>query len=1139
MMYPFSNKFQICLGVALCGLLAGAPTTARAADLNISQNPLFVATNVEPNVMFTLDDSGSMQWEMMPDPVNFAYLFPQANNPYGSGTYGRNIPRFRDNYFLNLRTRNPQLNSVFYNPEITYEPWSRADGTKFPDATPSSALRNPWRPDRGALNLENLNTWTTWSGGGPNDTGDNDDFWPITFFMYDGTGDINSPNNYRKYQIRGNNAFTAFPANAVMVPLPLFTWPDGTVRTVAQEKQNFANWFTYHRSRVLTAWGAIGQAFTRMPDQARVGFAAINKGSTTIDNVATRAVIAGVRDFNLAGRNAFYNSLYGWAIGTSGTPLRRAAQAVGQYFERNDARGPWSTTPGSTGGEDLACRQSFHILMSDGFWNGGDPAGVGNADGTSGPTVTGPDVGAGPQSFTYTADAPFSDTLSNTLGDIGMHYWKRDLRPDLANRVSTTAEDPAFWQHLASFGIALGLPENAPGQVDPDAAFAAIATQTPITWGDPFSSNIAKVNDMIHFGLNGRGGFFTADRPDVFAQRLGDILTEIVARTAATTGISVSTTRLTQDSIAFAAEFDSEDWSGEVKAINVLTGSTIWEAASQVNPSGRKVLTSQNSGTGQTNFTTTMDPALLNRIDGSDITRARDIVSYVRGNTVSGFRPRITLLGDIVNSRPVFAGPGNEGWSRLTGTPGSSYASFVEGKRSGTQAVYIGANDGMLHAFDAGDPDNGFSGGGDELFAFVPRAVMPKLGDLTRDPYDHRFFVDGQQVVRDAYNGGWKRVLVGTLGAGGRGVYAIDVTNPGAPSVLWELTDQEDDDLGFTFGDPIITRLGNGDWVAIFGNGYNSDDNNAVLFVVDLFSGNIRQKLVLEDRSDANGLSGVAPFLDPVSRTFVSRIYAGDLGGTMWRVDFNAGGSASVKYASGLYSDPDGRPITAAPGLAASPAGGVFVYFGTGKLIEPQDRLTSSLRMDRLYAIRDAESRINNSTGLGTPQITESGGQRIITGDGGSDGWVLQLSASGTPTGERVLARATVVFGRVVFTTFEPREDPCAPGGVQRLYLLDALTGEGALDNICPNCGVVEVGIGAPIVPPIIITDPLVNAPGSADPNNPFLPPGAGSLPDSGTVGAVTGWCRVLSTLNPATGQPLPIGPICDGRQVWRQVIDD
>ncbi|PKL95394.1 MAG: pilus assembly protein PilY, partial [Gammaproteobacteria bacterium HGW-Gammaproteobacteria-8] len=593
-MYSLTNKFQICLGVALCGLLAGAPTNARAADLNISQSPLFVATNVEPNVMFTLDDSGSMQWEFMPDGDSFRFtifMFPRPDGLYGGANYANQVPSFRDNNLHNFFGRSAANNGVFYNPDITYRPWSRPDGTEMPNANPAAALYNPAIPGLGSLNLTEQQTQSavwfrgdTFAQGICDPCNGNHTYWPITYYNYNG-GARTARASYTLVQIT-----TATPAGAT------FTSPGGITRTRNQEIQNFANWFQYHRSRILTSRGAIGRAFTQMPDQARVGFGAINKGSSSIDGVDTGTVITGVRDFNLAGRNTFYDRLYNRVINTSGTPLRNAAKAVGEYFERSDSRGPWSASPGVNGGEDLACRQSFHILMSDGFWNGGSP-GVGNSDGTAGPTITGPDVGAGPQSFTYTAGDPFADTRSNTLADVAMHYWKRDLRSDLANRVSTTAEDPAFWQHLTSFGIGLGVQ----GTVDPADAFAAVENGTPIPWDDP-TTNPGKIDDLLHFGINGRGGFFTAADPETFADQLGNLLLEIVARTAATTGISVSTTRLTQDSVAFAAEFDSEDWSGKVKAINVLNGNTVWEASSQINPSGRKVLTSQKDGTGGTNF---------------------------------------------------------------------------------------------------------------------------------------------------------------------------------------------------------------------------------------------------------------------------------------------------------------------------------------------------------------------------------------------------------------------------------------------------------------------------------------------------------------------------------------------------------
>ena len=1119
-MSNFLHKFQLIIGIAIIGMAAGAPLDARAADLNIANSPLFVATNVEPNVMFTLDDSGSMQWEYMPDGggMDFStYMFPRlVSNLYGGNDYGNQVPNFDDDNVHNFYGRSSANNGVFYNPDVTYSPWSRPDGTEMPPADPTNALYNPDQPALGGRDLTTQRTENAcWFRHGSNlgsAFGDpctgNHTYWPITYFIYNG-GSRTVRGNYTKIEIT-----TATPAGQT------FTSPGGETRTRDEEIQNFANWFQYHRSRILTSRGAIGRAFTQMPDQARVGFAAINAPGSLISEVA---------DFNIGGRNAFYNSLYNRTISTSGTPLRRAANSVGQYFERTDDAGPWSTTPGASGGEDLACRQSFNILMSDGFWNGGNP-GVGEADGTAGATITGPDLGAGPQSYTYTPTAPFADaSRTNTLADVAMHYWKRDLRPGLANKVSTTPEDPAFWQHLTSFGIGLGVE----GNVIPQDAFDAVDNGTNINWGNPFGGNPDKIDDLLHYGINGRGGFFSAADPETFAEELGNLLLEIVARTAATTGLSVSTTRLTQDSVAFAAEFDSEDWSGEVKAIDVLNDTTEWEASPALNsrdPAFREIYTSEMDGTGGVDFDTGLTGAHKALID-SDTSRANNVIRYVRGESITGFRNRTNILGDIVNSRPVFVGQSNEGWANLPAGQGggSSYFTFVDSKEAKTDAVYLGANDGMLHAFKA-DPATG----GDELFAFVPRTVFGKLGELTEEPYGHQFFVDGQQVVRDAHDGSWKRVLVGTLGAGGRGVYALDVTDANNPEVLWEMNSGDDVDLGFTFGEPIITRLGNDDWVAIFGNGYNSDDNDAVMFVVNLFDGTVRDKIVLETSSDSNGLSGVAPVLDPETRMFTRRVYAGDLQGTIWRVDFDDSGSASVKYGSGLFTDPDNRPITSAPELALRASGGAAVFFGTGKLIEPQDRLTSTTEMERLYAVIDRESALT-SPDLGEPTMNDlGGGEREIIGASGANGWVLDLSPTASPTGERALAAPVVVLGRVVFSTFEPEDDPCSPGGVQRLYLLDAFDGGGELPT-CQNCGVVEIGIGAPIVPPIVIGDPATDDP-SGDASNPFdTPIDPGDLPDGTSIGVASGWCRQVQTLNPATGKPLSIGPICDGRQVWRQ----
>ena len=346
-------------------------------------------------------------------------------------------------------------------------------------------------------------------------------------------------------------------------------------------------------------------------------------------------------------------------------------------------------------------------------------------------------------------------------------------------------------------------------------------------------------------------------------------------------------------------------------------------------------------------------------------------------------------------------------------------------------------------------------------------------------------------------------------------------------------------ELGFTYGEPIVTRLENGTWVAVFGNGYNSINNQAVLFVVDLKTGTLLHKTEL-GATGGNGLSGLAGWRDVGTRTFLSRIYAGDLNGTMWRVDFN-GSTPDVKYTGGLFTDPLARPITATPNLAAHPDGGVAVYFGTGKLIENTDRLDTDL--DRFYVVRDKDVALTDISGLTEANIT--GGpppifRTVVNSAGiGTDGWYMDLT-DGSAVGERVLAPPRVIFGRVILATYQPIEDPCQPGGIQRAYVLDALSGDGALPS-CDNCGALEIGAGAPFVPPISIrpqTPPdgsSVTFPGDPDPGGgpPTFP-----APPAPTGNANTaGWCSEFG-IPPlfVGGAFLPLGTICEGRQVWREV---
>ena len=306
----------------------------------------------------------------------------------------------------------------------------------------SCAPHNPFDTTKGCRDLTVNNTqqaeWESWDGSGTPFTRTASNvsrtFWPAVYYQFNPAG---SPTwNVNDY-------------TEVLITPGVASYPGGSDRTDCgatpttctynEEVQNFANWYSYYRSRVLTSRAGIGRAFANQSTNVRVGFAAINVGSRTIDGVSSgRAVVRGVRPFAGTDRATFYSDLYGHVMQPAGTPLRTALRGVGRYFERADNNGPWSEEPGANKSTShLECRQSFNILMTDGYYNGSS-TGVGNVDNTAGATVTGPTPTL---PFTYAPGSPYSDTHSNTLADGAMDYWVRDLRPALANRVPTNTVD--------------------------------------------------------------------------------------------------------------------------------------------------------------------------------------------------------------------------------------------------------------------------------------------------------------------------------------------------------------------------------------------------------------------------------------------------------------------------------------------------------------------------------------------------------------------------------------------------------------------------------------------------------------------------------------------------------------------------
>ena len=1159
------KKLSLGLFVGLFGFTAGAPAQA---ELTLSQSPLFLITPVQPALVMAVDDSASMDAEVLFDTdqgvlhwnrtngftlggeprfdgrLEYRYLFPNGD---GSDD-GRRLtddmiyfavpplPQF-------AYARSPEFNSVYFDPATEYPPWP-SEGTKnFSDATPTAAEADPvrgtqtWDLTQQARDSHDItrsnwtfrfmrnmtippgtfvkradvgscisnNDWVTPTSPFTLNSRECNiavDYFPATFWLKETSP---APDGFTGTAITGGKA----PDGSAMVGYEI---KPGNFSNYDEMIQKFANWFQYYRKRLHLARAAMGRSFADT-NFLRLGFTTINLRED-VD----------MKDLSVQGDREEY---FDWQYDLRPrfvTPNKQAVRHIGEQFEIDGDNAPILE----------ACQLNLGLLVTDGFYTDNDESGVGNADGEAGSPLAG---------------TVLADSKSDTLADFAYSFYNTRFRASDfdAGQVpvpsACSQDNPPLTLdcnkdlHMNFFAVMLGAKGDIFGRDER-------ATEDPFNNPPPWPTSIGRadpstVDDVWHATLNTRGEAFSADRPDELVQALSSVLGEIASRIEPV-GVSATSTRLDEDTQFFESELDSTTWSGNLKAINANTGSVNWNAESELpGPGSRAIKTSINGtprnfevGPGGVTDDMRIDMFGNDSSDPAERERQNMIINYLRGDQSKEeqnggtLRDREGVIGDIANSRPTFVGPVNEGWGRLD----ADYLDYIKpgsGDKQDLDLVLVGANAGMLHAFD--------SDSGGEQFAYVPSMVHENLEQLSDPDYVHRFFVDGQVGVGDIKRGAdWTTVAVAGLGAGGKGVFALDLQSE---EVLWEIdVDHPDvgEHIGHVFGKPVVTRAG-GEWVAVFGNGYNSEEGTAGLIVARM-NGGSAEFIETDTATTDNGLSEVAVFMDPVDRLNALRAYAGDLKGNMWRFDFDGGTDPTSKFGSNpLIQADNNRAITSAPTLAALPGGGLMVFFGTGKLLETGDRTETATQFDRFYAVRDENSRFNNTSALATATMnSEDGGNRSIDGvEGATKGWVLNLGIGSDQTGERVLANPQVSFGNLIFTTFEPVDDPCAPGGTRRIYLLNALNASGQFDSECNNCGVIEVGLGAPIDPAIVIRPPPTGD--RFDDENPPPPfdPG-GELPGADTVGAVTRWCSTLLIQVAGEGQ-VPIGNICDGRQVWRQ----
>lgn len=1178
MKQPYAQRRgrRVCAStMAACLLLQGV----MPAVAGVSQTPGLFVNPPLTNVMFTLDDSGSMVSDAIPDfivdPSHTMTDMPNADgNSPGSNAIGSSADFFRarfpgmwqantdywgtryyraDNAIARYM-RSAAGNPLYYSPEVTYRPWPSATNDKL-----FNAEANP-----GAVNIDKSNPFNTAvtrnikarvdvSAGILDDPARN--FWPATYFVYKGATALpmatpntalNTSGNFDKVEIKPGASFKRYErrtdcTGAVNSP---------TGCTYDQELQNFANWLQYYRSRALMAKGGIASAFALQQSNLRVGFGSINSPGT---------VRQGVADFAGTRRTSFYNDLYAVPVG-GGTPLRRAMDDVGKYFQRSDAGNPWvdDTSNTSTVGTESSCRRSFHVLSTDGYWNGTGASGnaANNNDPYSGRTPKKPDAAgtdyafsnsgssADPLTGRFTID-PFADTVSNTLADVAAYYWKTDLRSTLDNEVASTPRDPAFWQHLTTYTIGFGItgsgtvarasdnstvvPPSTPAS-SPLYAYRGqpwldkqpvrdwlVENKVKLNWSTPVADAATTGDDLIHASMNGRGKYFPATDPRSLKVGLAAALAEAADNPASLANVVTKSPQVAAGSAVFQAIYNPAQWSGRFYAfpqaadgsVNTKAGSELWEASNKMPaPADRNIFTWNPTSKGkpftwlglslaqQTDLG--LDSTLLDWLRGSAANEAanggtfRDRARYTPEGGVTG-----GVLGDVVNGSPVKGPSYGGGYNRLpTGTAGQgTYAAFRSVDNTGLDTmrntIFLGANDGMLHAFNIGTDANR----GVERFAYVPNAVFSvprsptgtekKLQMLADPGYSHRFTVDGPPQIGDAFIGpsgaeAWKSVLVGSTGAGARAVFAMDVTNPAAGTggfdtskLMWEFSEADNADMGYLIGYPHVARMRNGSWVAIFGNGYDSTNGQAKLFVLDLQTGTVLWQQSV-GAAGGNGLSQ-PNFIVNANRE-VTAIYAGDLKGNLWKFDVESADPTLWKVAFGsapsytpLYQGAATQPITVMPELVVHPNNGTMVNFGTGELFKTEDIAATgnvNLNTQALYGIWDkpaettgfagtgslVQQGANTSLAAGADASARVSGTTSYTVDWATKrGWYMLLAAG---NGERVNVNPTQINRVLLAVSNKPNADPCKNGGESRLFVLDAITGSAPTFAVLDSNGV-------------------------------------------------------------------------------------
>lgn len=1027
---------------------------------------------------------------------------------------------------------------------------------------------------------------------------------------------------------QGNSSERAVPGAMVMTSITpartAYSYPNTAAKapartdcaaetcTYSEEMTNFANWWTYYRTRMQMMKSASSNAFSVLDRDTDVasGVSRFRVGFMTINN-STNSDFLNLGEFAGTQKGSWYAKLTG-ASPNGSTPLRAALSKAGRLYaglyNGRSLNGVTVTDP-----LQYSCQQNYTILSTDGFWN--ESSGYTKLNGS---TTVGNQDGSQPR--------PLYDgtNTSNTLADVATYYYETDLRDDSAgtatgtcvgptippsttpnnlcvNNVPPFGRDVATTQHMTTFTLGLG----AQGQMvfspsywnDTSGDFHDIKVGTTAApssgicswqsggsgacnWPVPTSNAITTIDDLWHAAINGRGSYYSATDPEGLVTGLASTLDTITNTPTPGTAAAAATSSPNMtgsDNYVYSSSYTSVQWHGELvrqqidnagnlssqqwSAMRLLDCATSpWRAsfayvagdvyqyagacyvvttahtssATSGNPDAANATMIQGaapatrriyipgslgrsltafawdnlSATQRGYFTKPSIAGLtqfcasggncLSSTQQTNTTIATGgaageaLVRYLAGERTyegSYFRQRTHVLGDIVSSEQrYYAAP-----SFIYTDPG--YHDFKLAQASRAATLYVGANDGMLHAF------NGVSG--QERWAYIPQLVLPEIYKLADTNYNlhHQYFVDGSPVVGDVCpnapsstcsGGQWKTIVVGSLNRGGRGYFALDVTDPDNPAALWEFTDAN---LGYSYGNPVITKLKDGTWVTIFSSGYNNADGVGRLYIVNAMSGSLIRSIStgVGLAGSPSGLGGIVGHaLSPLTNNTTVAVYGGDVLGNVWRFDINNDLGASGYDAQLLATLRDSagnvQPITAAPTIITYD-GARIVLVGTGRFLGTTD--IADTRTQSFYAIKDqlgsatygsirsaatgfvAQTLTVGSCPAGAVNPFCAAGQAVrVTSSNAVDwktqnGWYFDF----TTGGERVTTTPELQLGTLLFTTITPQAATANACGQETgnsasfIYAIDFVTGSAVPGS--GSVGGVSLGNGLATAPTI------------------------------------------------------------------------